>query len=170
MHLSIGLKIYFSKMKWSWFAMTLILLNSCSNQNQVTSDIITNQPISYPCHRIDYEQIKVYPMQVMIHQDNIIHSGVLNTNSMLPTITSESTILLKKPTSIQDVCIGDIIYYKTNNCTFPKSEFVLHRVISQNEDILGIYYNAKGDNNGNVIDNCKIRYEDIKYVVVGILY
>ena len=46
----------------------------------------------------------------------------------------------------------------------------LHRIIGKKTDEKGIYFMAKGDNNGNYVDGCKIRFNDINYIVVGIIY
>lgn len=152
-------------------AITIIILNSCTYPSQAISKAINNQhPTSYPCHRIDFEQIQVYPMQAMINSQ-MTKSKVTGTGSMLPLITPQSTILYKQLNNKNELCVGDIVYYNNSKCINLKSpvDVSLHRIIDRNEDINGTYYTLKGDNNG-VADDCRIRFEDIRLVVVGIIY
>lgn len=60
------------------------------------------------------------------------------TGSMEPTITSSSYVLFKK-ISFDDVEVGDIIVYKSNE----QDKYIIHRVVEKYND----YLITKGDNN-----------------------
>jgi hypothetical protein len=45
---------------------------------------------------------------------------------------------------------------------------IIHRVVEKGVDFDGIYFIAKGDN--NVVSDGKIRFEDIKYKTIGVIW
>lgn len=69
------------------------------------------------------------------------------------------------PDSPEDIKIGDIISYRFNQY----DDIIIHRVIEIGEDENGIYYIAKGDNNKYLYSE-KIRFDQIRGVLIGIIY
>ena len=48
------------------------------------------------------------------------------------------------------------------------NDLIIHRVTERGEDSDGIYFITQGDNS-NITDG-KIRFEDIKYVTIGVIW
>jgi len=82
---------------------------------------------------------------------------------MDPFLDEDSHAIEIKPEDPDEINKGDVISYKTSYGT------VIHRIIDKSIDEEGIYYTVKGDNN-QLQDPFKIRYDDIKGVVVAIIY
>ena len=69
------------------------------------------------------------------------------------------------PLSEAEIQIGDIITYQpdwTDGLT-------VHRVITTGEDEEGWYCYTKGDNT-SFVDPGKIRFDQIRYITIGVLY
>ncbi len=88
-----------------------------------------------------------------------------NTNSMDPVIDESSNAIVIMPDSVDDIHIGDIISYKPNNLNL----ILVHRVIGILEDEQGKYFILKGDNNPEA-DPGKVRFEQVRNVIVGVVY
>ena len=93
----------------------------------------------------------------------MIWARIKDTHSMEPVLNKDSISLEISPDSISDIKIGDIISFSRNSKT------IIHRVIETKTDNQGWYAITKGDNNKDM-DNFKVRFKQIKGVVVGILY
>lgn len=117
---------------------------------------------SSPSDWITEDQIKVGRNEVTIDLKGATISRYADTNSMDPVLDENSNgieIPARKPSQIQE---GDIITYKMDQ------ELIVHRVKEIGNDKKGWYCIPKGDNNRSSDD--KIRFEDIEYITVGILY
>jgi len=57
---------------------------------------------------------------------------------------------------------GDIITFNQNNL------LIVHRVVEKAIDDEGVYFITKGDNNS--FSDGKIRFKDIEYITIGVLY
>jgi len=86
-----------------------------------------------------------------------------NTNSMDPVLDEDNLVLEIMPDNPGEVQVGDIVIYELNG------ERIIHRVIEVGADKDAWYIIAKGDNNA-VPDPEKIRWSQIRGVVVGIIY
>ena len=69
------------------------------------------------------------------------------------------------PKSSDEIKIGDIISYGTHY----NDDIIIHRVTKIGKDAEGWYAIAKGDNNA-ISDPEKIRFSQVKRILVGILY
>lgn len=118
-----------------------------------------------PHSKIGKEQISVYDNEVVIKVDNPQWAIFTDTKSMDPVIDSTSKAIEIIPRSEEDVHIGDIVAYKSEY----KNGIVTHRVLDTGYDSVGWYAILKGDNN-NSADPGKIRFEQIKRVVVAVIY
>ena len=86
------------------------------------------------------------------------------SKSMSPTFDQGHTLILQYPIlSTDEISVGDIIIYQTGSDTT-----VVHRIVEIGEDREGWYCVTKGDN--NLLQDPKIRFYQIKYLVVGVLY
>jgi signal peptidase I len=121
--------------------------------------------LPHPRDRISQAQIKVTKARVTLNINDAGWWYMVESNSMDPLLDEGATILAVKPTSEEDIAVGDIVVFKS--ATSPNH--VVHRVIDTNSDENGIYYITKGDNNPRE-DTIKLRFNDIVAIVVGILY
>jgi signal peptidase I len=134
-----------------------------SNFNLMTGFIITidNAPQSSK-ERIPRNDIILKQNEIILKIPNATISHYSNTNSMLPTLGENSKGIRIKPSNETDIDIGNIISFKKNN------NLIVHRVIEIGKDNLGTYFITKGDNN-NFKDG-KIRFHEIEYVTIGIIW
>jgi signal peptidase I len=120
------------------------------------SDYDTEAPSDW----IKNSQIMVNEDSVVIDVKNASLSSYAPTGSMIPTLDQGANGIRVIPTSPKQINVGDIVSFG--------DEKIVHRVVEKGEDEEGIYFVTKGDNN-NVVDG-KIRFSDIKYVTIGVLY
>lgn len=118
-----------------------------------------------PQSRIGNEQIFVYNDEVVIKVENPQWAIFTDTKSMDPVIDSSSKAIEVIPKSEEDIHVGDIVAYKSKY----KDGIVAHRVIEIGNDAFGWYAKLKGDNN-DYADPGKVRFEQIKRVVVAVIY
>ncbi len=118
-----------------------------------------------PGNWIKENQILLYEDRVVIFVPNATISTYADTNSMDPVLDSSANGIEIKPTSPEDIHVGDIIVYQPD---LRKPDLIIHRVIEIGSDEQGWYCITKGDN--AIQDDGKIRFENIKYVTIAILY
>jgi len=119
-------------------------------------------PSESPGDWIKEENIHIYENAVVIDINNPSLSRYAPTGSMRPLLDIGSNGIRIVPENPAQIQVGDIITFEQNE------ELVIHRVIEKGNDQEGAYFITKGDKN-NVTDG-KIRFQDIKYVTIGILY
>ena len=124
-----------------------------------------NIDINSPYDWIKSKQISVYDDRVIIKIDNPEWSIFTNTKSMDPVIDSTSNAIEIIPQKESDIHLGDIAAYQSKY----KKGIVTHRIVDIGYDVFGWYAKLKGDNN-NYSDPGKVRFEQIKRIVVGIIY
>lgn len=134
--------------------------------SQVYADI-TGSAIARPTpgDHITEDQILVYPDRVILDIPDAVWARFTPTASMDPVLDEKSNAIEIIPESEEQINEGDIIAYTSD---FAEG-IIIHRVIKKGEDQLGTYYLVKGDNNPTA-DPGKVRFEDIKSVVVAIIY
>ena len=88
-----------------------------------------------------------------------------DTKSMDPVIDSTSKAIQIIPANESDIHAGDIIAYRSKY----ENGIITHRVIETGKDSKGWYAILKGDNN-SYPDPEKVRFEDVKRVVVAVIY
>jgi len=118
--------------------------------------------LSAPFDFIDEKQIKIYDDKIVIFVNDASLSRYAPTGSMKPILDSGANGIRIKPSSENEIHIGDIITFKQDNY------LIVHRVIDEGTDSEGVYFITKGDNN-SVADG-KVRFKDIEYVTVGIIW
>jgi hypothetical protein len=115
-----------------------------------------------PYDFVKEDQIEILDDKIIIHVDKASISRYADTGSMVPTLDDKSNGLRIVPEKIEDIHVGDIITYQDGN------NLIVHRVIEIGADNDGVYFIPKGDSN-NVSDK-KIRFDDIKYITIGIIW
>ncbi|MBW6442711.1 hypothetical protein K0A97_02935 [Patescibacteria group bacterium] len=137
-------------------------LNPYLNDRIETPYSIHGNVVLSPTDFIKNENIFVYPDKIIIYIKNASISSYADTGSMEPFLNQDSNGIRVKPLSEKDIKIGDIISFRK------LGKIIVHRVINKGLDEQGIYFITKGDN--SPIEDGKIRFEDIEYVTIGILY
>jgi|SRR3989344_957353 len=106
---------------------------------------------------------------ISIDQDKIIIkikdaslSSYADTNSMDPLLDkgANGIEIVPKCSSLKP---GDVIAYQLND------DLIIHRILEIKEDNQGRFFRMKGDNNVRV-DPEKVRCDQVKYQLVGVLY
>lgn len=116
-----------------------------------------------PPDRVKENQIHVYEDKIVIELQNARWARFADTDSMIPFLDEGSNALQIEPKSPDEIEIGDIISYEYEDIV------IIHRVIEIGKDNKGVYYIAKGDNNQSP-DPLRIRFNQIRRVLVGIIY
>lgn len=138
--------------------------------SQAVSDNMSfEMPFSYgqekisPHDRIDESQIFVYNDKVILQMKGASLAEYADTNSMDPLLDEGSNGIEIELKDENDVHVGDIVAYETS------IGLIVHRIVEIGNDEKGKYFILKGDNN---IENdpYKVRFNQIKYVLVGIIY
>ena len=115
-----------------------------------------------PSDWITQGQIHLTGNQVIIDLEDPQWAVFTNTNSMDPVIDETSHAIQRIPKSISEIHIGDIISYEI------RDSVVIHRVIELGND--GEWYAiTKGDNNPYK-DPAKVRFSQVRRVLVAIIY
>ena len=145
--------------------ISLILLASLAtysvSEQQIPAHGRAERPS--PSDWIKEDQIKVYPNRVILTLRNSTWASFTDTNSMDPFLDAESNAIEIKPSTAELINLGDIIAYES-----PQG-VIIHRIIQKDTDEQGIYFIVKGDNNPQP-DEQKVRFADVKGVVVAIIY
>ncbi len=124
-----------------------------------------SEDIASPHDRVKESQIKVYKDKVIIEIENAQWASFENTNSMDPILDEEANAIQIIPESYTDIHVGDIISYESEYA----DGIFIHRVIKVGFDPEGWYCIVKGDNNSEA-DPGKIRFSQIKKVLIAIIY
>ena len=115
-----------------------------------------------PSDFIQEKDIQIYKDKIVIEVPGASLSRYAPTGSMKPVLDEWSNGIRINPRSEDDIQVGDIITFKQDNL------LIVHRVVEKGEDSQGIYFITKGDNNG--LNDGKIRFSEIKYITIGVLY
>ncbi|MFH0978709.1 MAG: hypothetical protein V1837_05390 [Candidatus Woesearchaeota archaeon] len=144
-----------------------IVSNNDMKTEQTVSTFLFSEPkeLPDPFDRIKEEKIHVYPDRVVIDLPNAEWASFTDTNSMDPVIDLGSNAIELVPNSPDDVHVGDIVSYQSKYA----SGTIIHRVIEIGSDKSGWYCRMKGDN-VDTIDPGLIRFDQIRRVVVAIIY
>jgi signal peptidase I len=123
----------------------------------------SNDSVISPADRITDDNLFVFKDRVIINRSNLIWAKIKDTHSMEPVLNAGAISLELPPSSTSDIQVGDIISYQHGD------RVIIHRVVLVGQDEEGWFAATKGDNN-NIADPYKVRFGDIKGIVVGILY
>lgn len=149
-----------------FLVLTAVLLGWFSHTAMSTFEIPTYSSAPErlsPSDHLAENQIFVYNDFAVVRAENLFWARFSNTNSMDPILDETANSLEIKPKKPENIQVGDIISYVF------KENYIVHRVVYSGYDDLGWYALVKGDNNPEP-DPEKVRFEQIRGVVVGILY
>lgn len=121
----------------------------------------SNDPV-LPKDKVTDNQISFENGKVVIDIEDPVFSKYEDSESMLPVLGKGATGVGYKPSSADDVQVGDIVSFRRDG------KVIVHRVVEIGEDDLGMYFITKGDNNN--VEDGKIRFEQIDSVLVTIIY
>ncbi len=96
---------------------------------------------------------------------------ICGTDSMRPTFDCSDKVIVYEP-EFNHINERDIIIFKerlTPLCNRYTGERIIHRIIEVQEMDGEIVFETKGDGN-NLSDNCLVKFEDVTYKVIGIIY
>jgi len=125
----------------------------------------TPQEKTSPYDRISENQIHVYSDKIIIDIGDASWASYADTNSMDPILDYGANGLELIPQSENDLFIGDIVAYESKIT----NDLIVHRIIDIKEDESGKYFTLKGDNN-RITDPERVKFSQIKYVLIGVLY
>lgn len=152
-------------------SITIFIMGFFSSFILYNSNVVTiEKPLSLetmksnftPYDFISYDEIEVYPDRVVIKVKNASLGSYEPTGSMMPLLDKGSNGIRIKPKSESDIHIGDIVTFQKGN------ELIIHRVIERGYDDIGLYFITRGDN--NYLQDEKIRFSNIKFLTIGIIY
>lgn len=118
-----------------------------------------------PSDRIQDSDLLIYEDKIVINVKDASWAKYTDTNSMDPLLDINSVGIEVQPTSELDLQIGDVVSYEAKYT----DGLVCHRIVDIGYDKDGWYAITKGDNT-SINDPDKVRFEQIKYVLVGVLY
>ncbi len=123
---------------------------------------LNNNSNNAPFDFIKEDNIMIYDDKIVISIDGASLSRYAPTGSMIPVLDEGSNGIRIQPNNPEDVHIGDIITFQKNQ------SLIVHRVIDKGTDEQGDYFITKGDN--NTFSDGKIRFKDVKYITIGIIW
>jgi signal peptidase I len=143
-------------------AIIFYMLFFVQNSYSLTVFALKNTEVPAPNGIISSEDIVILKDRIIIHIPNTSLTFYEDTGSMKPVLDERSKGIRIRPSNESQIHIGDIISFRR------KDILIVHRVIEKGEDNLGTYFVTKGDN--NEFKDGKIRFEDIEYLTIAILW
>ena len=130
----------------------------------ITGFVITEEPVELrlPSDWVADEDVFVFNDEVVIKIDGATLSSYEPTGSMRPVLGVGATGIRVVPLDADVVGVGDIVSFRKDGA------LIVHRVVEKGFDEVGVYFITKGDNSGFADE--KIRFEDIEYVTVGVIW
>ncbi len=116
-----------------------------------------------PSDFITADEIHLYNDKLVIEKEGLKYAAVEDTKSMEPLLSSNSHTIETKP-DIEKLGKGDIIsFYDAST-----GKTIVHSIVEISVDEQGWFARTKGYNT-DFTDEWKVRFGDIKGVVVGVL-
>ncbi len=128
------------------------------------SSFVSKELIS-PQDRVSEDDVYIFQNQIIIDIEGVSGAIYADTNSMDPLLDDGAIGLEIVPSSEDNIFVGDVVSFKTSW----SNNLIVHRVIMIGEDDDGWYCVTKGDNSV-FTDPGKLRFEDIEYLLIGVLY
>lgn len=130
---------------------------------ETLSSLATVRELASPADWIEESKIRLTQDGVFISINDPRWAVFTDTNSMDPVIDTGMHAIEIVPTKPEQINVGDIVSYEDER------GIIVHRVVEVGTDEKGWYARFKGDNNA-FIDPEKVRWEQIRRVVVGVIY
>jgi hypothetical protein len=118
-----------------------------------------------PYDHIKEEQVKVYDdrVEILLPGKQLSWARFADSNSMDPVFDHTANSIEIIPQQPEDIHVGDIVAFQYGE------GLIVHRVVEIGNDEQGWYALTAGDNI-HTVDAGKRRFNDIKYLTIGILY
>ena len=143
-------------------AMVLIVLVGSVVLIEGNEPYILKNLRAAPSDYIKENQIEITDDKIIIYVENPSLSRYADTGSMIPLLDEYSNGIRIVPDSEEEIYVGDIVTFIRDD------KLIVHRVIEKGNDSGGIYFITKGDN--STVSDGKIRFSDIKYKTIGVLW
>ncbi len=118
--------------------------------------------LSAPSNWVSEDNIHVYNDKLVLDVKGISLSRYASTGSMKPVFDENANGIRVVPVNESQIQVGDIVSFKRGE------NMIVHRIVEKGIDENGIYFITKGDS--NQYPDEKIRFKDIAYVTIGVLY
>lgn len=115
-----------------------------------------------PSDYITEDQIVINRDKIILNINDASLSRYAPTGSMKPLLDENSNGIRIRPKSPEEINIGDIITFESDG------KLIVHRIIDKGSDSYGEYYITKGDN--NTLSDGLVRFDDIRYKTIGVLW
>jgi hypothetical protein len=161
------LKLFFMALVLSFvlgLMSSYVYINVQASSSQETP-YSSGDSVPSPFDRVPESSIHVYPDKVVIEMDNVQWASYADTHSMEPVLKAGANGLELIPKSAADIHVGDIVAYHADW----SDGLIVHRVVDSGYDASGRYFTLKGDNNSSA-DPGKVRFSQIEYVLIGVIY
>jgi len=145
-----------------FFSCALLISLTFANNVEFPLSFKTNSASYIPSDYFDRSDISVQGDYVIIRVKDASISNYADSGSMRPVIDSSANGIRVQPMSENDVNVGDIISFSEDG------HLIVHRVVEKGVDSQGTYFITAGDN--NEYSDSKIRFDQVRYKTVGILY
>jgi hypothetical protein len=137
-----------------------------------TGFVVFDEDVSAPSDYVGEEDIIVLSDRVILKVDGVTLSSYADSGSMVPVLDEGANGIRVVPASESEVGVGDIVSFRPSagmTLVSPMSgRLVVHRVVEKGWDEEGVWFVVKGD--ANLVGDGRIRFEDIEYLTVGIIY
>jgi signal peptidase I len=145
-----------------FFSCVLLFLISWSSDIEIPFGINGNLGAESPSNWIMEDDIVIKDDSIVLKISGASISRYSKTGSMKPVLDYETNGVRIKPDNVDQIQKGDIVTFRHEGL------LVVHRVIFRGEDSFGAYFITRGDNND--FDDGRIRFEDIEWVTIALLY
>ncbi len=154
--------IYFLVFVLGFLSCAFVLSLNYGFEVPLNSVIASSNNVNSPSNWVDQNSIIVYEDKIVINIENSSLSRYAPTGSMKPVFDYGANGIRVVPETPEQINVGDIVSFRKGN------NLIVHRVVKKGEDEEGIYFITKGDNNSYT--DGKIRFEEIEYVTVGVIW
>ena len=117
---------------------------------------------SAPSDWVESDRIILQDDRVILKLENASISHYAATGSMKPLFDEGANGIRIVPQRESEIDVGDIISFRIAGA------LVVHRVVEKGADERGVYFITQGDN--NLLNDGKVRFEEIEYVTVGVIW
>ena len=140
----------------------LFYMFSSSNLEVPFATGLVSFDASSPSDWVFDDDIIVFDDYIILRIANATVSNYADSGSMKPVLDLGANGIRVVPANADAIGIGDIVSFRFGG------SLIVHRVVEKGIDSEGVYFITQGDN--NVFADDKIRFEDIEYVTVGVIW
>ena len=140
----------------------LFYMFSSSNLEVPFATGLVSFDASSPSDWVSGEDIVVFDDYIILRIANATLSNYADSGSMRPVLDEDSNGIRIVPGNVDEIGVGDIVSFRFGR------NLIVHRVVEKGVDSEGIYFIMKGDN--NFVSDEKVRFNQIEYVTVGVIW